>query len=443
MENKKLRVILIFILFIFVLCIANIMNKNKKKNIDNNINIYEPKNPNVDNIKIDNTLKIPMLKHKNIKKFDIQNDKINNIILNRNMSNEDIGTLTFDDDKYKEFYYENIKVRKNLNTILSIKILNNFEGNILNDINLYTSFIEIEDKLGEPNFKSDEILYYLSENYDIAFSKIKDKNYDEKIREITIYFTDNNKSFDETLIKRIVEFQENEEKLNKNILKYSEYTSKKNEQNNQIRKLISDITKYDPAYFKYNYNSNLVQLRYINYGVDCILTGDYTDKKNGIYFYENFFRNEENEYVKTLITNNSNNSSIIKIMDTALGLYEETMYISDMKYMLEKSLKNESKTELVYFEKNNTNESKYKNARYISIDRKNKNIMLNDGFVDNIFLTKEYIIYVVQDKKIYILNKKTSESTQIFELKENEKINFIDFKNGILYINNDKLLIEK
>lgn len=198
-----------------------------------------------------------------ITELDIQSQLINNLVKNNWMINN--LNLNLDDNYetengYKYYINEKIEVKMIKDKVFNIVFDMEYKENIVDGLNVESSFEDIIKKLGSPTFGS-----------------VEDKYIGYKGKEIYIFFTEGQVS--------VYSINQNkEENVEKAI---NEYIEQKD-----LKKFISSITDIWEDYDNYNYTENMIDLSYVNKGVKIQYS---VTERHGITFYNN--------YIGTVINN--------------------------------------------------------------------------------------------------------------------------------------------
>lgn len=326
-------------------------------------------------------------------------------------------------DGYYVFPNRNIKIRKSFDKILNIVFFNQYKENIVQTVNVKTSSSDLIKELGQANHNENGIIVYKTKNYYIIFDTVR--------TETTVYF------------RGVADLQ-----MFWNF--HSMY-----QQTNDLKAFISSITKYYPAYTKYDYDSDGLELTYSDLGIRLYFKE--FDSNNGIYLYSNFENDGNAEHTIDKLTQKQNvyykNFNLFlkdEIQRADLEQRKKTfsmpekIYSDDERYnninvlksYLNKKKEKDPETEIEKEYKALTSLPKYKvyytlnSKRYkfadVSIISKTGNNHYNINtpkVADNLLLLEDYLFYSVANEGIFRININTGAVTEIiigtgsFELK--------------------------
>lgn len=353
------------------------------------------------------------------------------ILKNRSAKLDNFGDFYIYDGYYM-FPKRNIKIKKSHNSIINIVFMNSYTSNILGDVGVNSTEEKITKTLGIPNHSENGVLTYRTNKYYAIF--------DTNIKEVSIYFKD---------------------KLDSEVfwMYYKRYEFEKD-----LKNYISDLTTRYPSYYKYEYDSDGLELVYTNYGIRIYFKEK--DEGSAIYLYSDFEENISSEAEMSGIREYSD----VKILNTNLVLKEETLRKSyeakqkeysiagkiysnnriykhinvlnsynDINKDEEKKLEYKNLAELykyhIYFEEK---DSRYVFNNVSIIKKNNMNYNINTAKVaDSLLLTHDYVFYSIKNEGIFRLNVNTGQNIQIYSDRGEFELKYL--KNTYLHFDDKQI----
>lgn len=103
-------------------------------------------------------------------KLEVTSDELNQIINNKWMANNiNLGTRESIYRNYDIYFDEGIEVRKVSGKIFNIIFTNRYQGTVISNLTTQSSFEEIQETLGKPQFESGRLIGYKGENLYVFF----------------------------------------------------------------------------------------------------------------------------------------------------------------------------------------------------------------------------------------------------------------------------------
>ena len=343
-------------------------------------------------------------------------------------------------DGYYVFPDRNIKIKKSYNRILNLVFLNDYKSSIVNGIDVKTKKNDIINKLGSPNYNEGNLLIYKTNEYYIIFN--------EALGEVSVYFRNN-------------------DNLEAFWNLYNMYLNDKD-----LKGYVSALTKEYPAYTRYIYDSDGLELLYSDLGIRLYFKE--FNKENGVYLYSNY-QSDKDEYSKdnlkkledvhiknlnligreeidrTSYEEKKKNFSLpakiysdnkiynyINTSDSYLNIQKEVVESSDRK--LEKEYKNikEFPKYSIYFESNNPRYS-FNNVSIIS-KNSNRHYNLDSAKVaDYLLLTEDYVYFSIKYDGISRININTGKIESIIHDMDKYELKYI--KNKYLFFDDVRIKI--
>lgn len=354
------------------------------------------------------------------KEYSVNSKELNDAINSNFDANVNFGTKESTFDNYDIYFDEGIEVKNVSSGIFNIVFTSKYNGNIIEDLNVNSSFDEIKSKLGEPIYKDngETVIGYKAKNYYIYFSD----------GQVSIYPI---KSYDTTEFARYVtEFQNNK----------------------SAQTLVNNISEIWPDYDYFNNGSKYTELRYTLKGIKITFN---MGENNGITLYNNFNGKVTNEINYSQILNGSVTiPQYIYIKNTNLTFENEKERISGL-HNTEKSLKEFNYREAnrnTYGKDNNdlntaSNEFRRKSTKYfiisndnikyiLSINGENPNSQIEDANTI-IWLDDDNLAYSISKEGIYIYNA-TSRTTKEL-IKGTDEFVIKNYENNTLKYDNKSI----
>lgn len=424
-KNEKLEAVFkLILMFLAVIVIFFLLGRLKKEEEKPEISYTK------ENIKENEKKKKTESLYPDLTNNYVHNVNINSLELNQMVSGdlkaENIGKIYTEYDGYKDIFEKGIKIKETFGKTVAIRFNKEYTENIIGNVNANSSKEKILENIGSPNLETENILVYILENVDVIFNLNTNEVH---------CFLNNSKNIEEYF--EIIEF-------------YEKFQEDKN-----IKDFISNVTKTNPRYYRYEYDKNNVLLDYIDLGVRINFNSD----KNiaGLFLFDNFFTNElENSQTKRSDIKdkieNMKQKNLIYIENKRLSYVEELEEKDKIKLMNEKaelikkeinfmhnneSLGEISEDTLIYYEKNG--KRKYENIVIKSKTNRFPVHYLNSAaFANDIIFADDHIIYAVDKDGIYYKKINEMESEKVYEPENGESIYFkhYDKSNRILEFNN-------
>lgn len=356
-----------------------------------------------------------------------------NIIKNPKMDLKSFGEYYIYDGFYV-FPQRQIKIKKSYDSILNIVFFDEYKTDILKNVNVQTSSVNIITNLGNPNYNENDLLVYKTKDYYIIFDT---KNY-----QASAYLRYNRD-------------------LNEFWQFYEIYLK-----TGDLKRFISDITKKYPSYAKYSYDSDGLELIYADLGIRLFFKE--FDNESGIYLYSNYHNDKEEFSVDNLKKYNNINyknynlvmkEEIERIADEQIKLnfslpdkiyFDNSIYknINVMESYLKKVLATQDEKEYkilekidkytVYYNFSNTNYT-FSNVSIVS-KTDNKNFNINTAKVaDNLLLTDKHVFYSIANEGIFRINVNTGSVIEVYIGEGNLELKYI--KDNFLYFDDVKIKI--
>lgn len=424
-KNEKLELIFkLALMFLVVIIIFFLLGKLRKTEEKPEVS-YTKENikENEKNKKTENLY--PDLTNNYVHNVNIKSPELNQMVSGE-LKAENIGKIYTEYDGYKDIFEKGIKIKESFGKAVSIRFSKGYTENIIENLNANSSKEKIFENIGAPNLETENILVYILEDIDLIFNL--------NTNEVHCYL---NKS-------------KNSEEYFKIIELYEKFQKDKN-----IKDFISNLTKTNPRYYRYEYDKNNVILDYIDLGVRINFNSD--KKIAGLFLFDNFFTDElENSQTKRSDIKekieNMKQKNLIYVENKRLSYVEELEKKDKIKLMNEKaelikkeinfvhnneSLGEISEDTLIYYEKNG--KRKYENIVIKSKTNKFPVHYLNSAaFANDIIFADDHIIYAVDKDGIYYKKLNEMEAEKIYEPENGESIYFkhYDKSTRILEFNN-------
>lgn len=347
---------------------------------------------------------ISMREYKEISKTEItvQSEVLQNCINNSWNTGVYFGERDSIFDEYYIYFDEGLEVRTIDNMIYNVIFTNKYQGNVVNNTYPGMQLENVEDLMGEPTFKDEDlgILGYKGENIYVFFTET----------EISIYrvtTTDTDDFFD--LADRYLDEE----------LDFLEF--------------MNELTYLWPDYSEYTYDSESVFIAYPLKGVEIKL--NYGDDLNGIYIYNNIKTN------LSRVENYFDNTDFVARLQIDSVFEAEKRRVSKNQSLLK--LCNEYKESLNEEKRNiigeNSNYDIYPELdnngliyemKFISKFDNTPNRELSDTINSYLWLDNNNFLYSKKGKGMYVYNLETGTVRRILTGTEDYELK--GFENGIL-----------
>lgn len=425
---KRILILAAILILLIILSVRSSL-KNKNKEPVNNVEYSEKERADSKKNTYDNDREKLKLLSQQLHDFKIVSPELKQIVKNRKISSNELGEFSSEVLGFSQISGKNIKIKRNYGSVLAIIFLKDYEFDVIQGIKPGISRQEVISKLGSANYSDEDKLLYMTSEFDLIINFT--------LEEIAVYL---NKPVDESIS---INF---EKQLWDNLDIYIE--------DNNLKKYISNITRINPEYFSYDYSTNGAILNYSDLGIKLEYIGE--NKSNGVYLYNNYYRNLNNTASEYLV-NLQRNGMVIN-EEIPLSLELENKRNIDAKYILEKaenitlqlskekdSLLNIYKHKIpqniyVYYEKSKERRYNYENIFILDSNIPDKIYKINQtGKADDILINGDYVFFAINYDGIYLSRKGYGEE-KILDVKE--KISLKSFENNILEYNDKTFQIQ-
>lgn len=420
--KEILKLIGLFFLVVLVIVLLSIFRKKDKK--EQKIKYKEKEITEKKESEKETKNLFPDLNDNSIRLITIDSKEAQEIKEGR-LRLDDLGKIEAEFDGYKNIFSEGIEVKSAMGEIIAAKFSKRYNKAIIGGVKPDTSSQELEKKLGKPNLKHENIYLYILDGIDVLF------NLDES--EVSVY---KNKEQDSSKYYYVIE-------------KYKNFLKEKD-----LKKFISDVTKNNPRYYRYDYDNDYVVLDYFDLGLRLKFTKD--GKTNGIYLFDNFFKSEN--YNKEDIDDLEFKSYIYK-ENKRLSFVEELFRKDERKRRTKKAkeiydiqkmeINGEISADIpddieLYYEINEEY-TEYKNVIIKSKSDSFPTHLINEsGTVNFLTCMNNKIIYSLEYEGIYEVNLDGSNLKKIYDPEDNEKIvvKLVEISKNKILFNNKELIID-
>ena len=294
----------------------------------------------------------------------VNSEELENIIENNwSSSSVDIDGEMNQFNNYDEYFYNGIKIRNIMSKVYNVVFTENYEEAVINGIKVGTSFEKIEDILGKPTLKKENVIGYKNDDLYVFFSE----------SEISIYRN---------------ETYETEE--------FTDLLSKFLGSEINLKTFMNELTYLWDDYSEYKYSSNYLSINYPYKGVD-IHMDSYDDSLN-IVLYQNFSMNEKiEEFIKKgNVTFNIENQLLI-IEQNRIQNESEELYKARFEY--NSSLEDKIYKSELFMERFIHNlQGEIKCVRFYSINKEFPNIEIKENIYTLVWLSDNEIFYSIKIK---------------------------------------------
>lgn len=333
-------------------------------------------------------------------KINIVSNELNQIISNKwNTDNLNLGTKETTYKKYDIYFDEGFEIRKIDGKIFNIVFTEKYEENVINILNTKSTQNEIIALLGEPHFKSGNLIGYKCENLYAFFCN----------NQISIY--------------RIEEYETE---------KIAQIIEKRLTEGN-ILELVNEIKNEWKDYDVYESDNQNVLLQYSLKGLKVSYN---SSTKNGVIFYNNYNgKAYGNNLLNDYISKKENMPKNIYVENQDLVFKTEINRINTLddvtnNYNYTTSATLNISAEFKVYAKKMKNSNFYE-IRFISIGNKYPSTQLRETINTGIWLDDYNFIYSINGSGIYKYNAKTREYKTIITGKSKYIIKKIE--NNVLY----------
>lgn len=426
-KNKKIKEILkLLALFIIVILLIIISTSASKKTKNKKINYETPSKKNTKTEKKKTEDLFPKIEDDSERDILI-NSKEAEKIKNGTLRKKDLGPVEAEIDGYKNIFSQGIEIKEAMGKIIAAKFSEKYNAPVIGGIYPGADEKEIVKKIGNPNVKYEKIYLYILDGIDVAF------NIEEKT--INVY---KNKEADKNKYYNILE-------------KYKEFLKDKD-----LKKMVTDITKENPVYYRYDYDNDYVVLDYFDLGARIKFTKD--GKTNGLYLFNNFIKSEnyEQKDIDELSKKNE-----IYLEKRRLSLTEELYREGERKIREKRAIEikdilnaeiNGEKggyipedVEVYYEESSRETNFGFRNVIIKSKTNKFPKHKLNvSGNADIVIFDNNIIIYILDNDGIYTTNIDGTNTKKIYNKEDSKNhiiLEYYNFDTKTIYFNGKTLNI--
>lgn len=347
---------------------------------------------------------ISMREYKEISKTEItvQSEVLQNCINNSWNTGVYFGERDSIFDEYYIYFDEGLEVRTIDNMIYNVIFTNKYQGNVVNNTYPGMQLENVEDLMGEPTFKDEDlgILGYKGENIYVFFTETEISIYRVTTADTDDFFDLADRYLDEEL---------------------------------DFLEFMNELTYLWPDYSEYTYDSESVFIAYPLKGVEIKL--NYGDDLNGIYIYNNIKTN------LSRVENYFDNTDFVARLQIDSVFEAEKRRVSKNQSLLK--LCNEYKESLNEEKRNiigeNSNYDIYPELdnngliyemKFISKFDNTPNRELSDTINSYLWLDNNNFLYSKKGKGMYVYNLETGTVRRILTGTEDYELK--GFENGIL-----------
>ena len=347
---------------------------------------------------------ISMREYKEISKTEItvQSEVLQNCINNSWNTGVYFGERDSIFDEYYIYFDEGLEVRTIDNMIYNVILTNKYQGNVVNNTYPGMQLENVEDLMGEPTFKDEDlgILGYKGENIYVFFTETEISIYRVTTADTDDFFDLADRYLDEEL---------------------------------DFLEFMNELTYLWPDYSEYTYDSESVFIAYPLKGVEIKL--NYGDDLNGIYIYNNIKTN------LSRVENYFDNTDFVARLQVDSVFEAEKRRVSKNQSLLK--LCNEYKESLNEEKRNiigeNSNYDIYPELdnngliyemKFISKFDNTPNRELSDTINSYLWLDNNNFLYSKKGKGMYVYNLETGTVRRILTGTEDYELK--GFENGIL-----------
>lgn len=347
---------------------------------------------------------ISMREYKEISKTEItvQSEVLQNCINNSWNTGVYFGERDSIFDEYYIYFDEGLEVRTIDNMIYNVIFTNKYQGNVVNNTYPGMQLENVEDLMGEPTFKDEDlgILGYKGENIYVFFTETEISIYRVTTADTDDFFDLADRYLDEEL---------------------------------DFLEFMNELTYLWPDYSEYTYDSESVFIAYPLKGVEIKL--NYGDDLNGIYIYNNIKTN------LSRVENYFDNTDFVARLQIDSVFEAEKRRVSKNQNLLK--LCNEYKESLNEEKRNiigeNSNYDIYPELdnngliyemKFISKFDNTPNRELSDTINSYLWLDNNNFLYSKKGKGMYVYNLETGTVRRILTGTEDYELK--GFENGIL-----------
>lgn len=347
---------------------------------------------------------ISMREYKEISKTEItvQSEVLQNCINNSWNTGVYFGERDSIFDEYYIYFDEGLEVRTIDNMIYNVIFTNKYQGNVVNNTYPGMQLENVEDLMGEPTFKDEDlgILGYKGENIYVFFTETEISIYRVTTADTDDFFDLADRYLDEEL---------------------------------DFLEFMNELTYLWPDYSEYTYDSESVFIAYPLKGVEIKL--NYGDDLNGIYIYNNIKTN------LSRVENYFDNTDFVARLQIDSVFEAEKRRVSKNQNLLKlcneyKESLNEEKRNIIGENSNYDIYPELDNNRliyemkFISKFDNTPNRELSDTINSYLWLDNNNFLYSKKGKGMYVYNLETGTVRRILTGTEDYELK--GFENGIL-----------
>lgn len=342
-------------------------------------------------------------------------EELSNLMANLWSSSSEFGSRESIFKNYNIYFDEGIETRKINSNIYNIIYTENYDGAVINNLKVGIDLDDVEDYLGVPAFKDEElgVIGYKGGN-------------------LYAFFTE-----DEISIYRCTEYDYDD---------FWDLCDELLDDELTFKEFMNELTYIWKDYSEYSYDSDYMFISYPNRGVDIKLN---YDDVSGIIFYNNMSENlttlnkylEDDTFISKLATDNvfEAEKRRIEAKSETLQLCEEFEETIEDEYSDIALLAKQSELFDFYIE---TDDSGGTIAVYfVSKDGQNANRELTDPVYTYVWVADKYFVYSINSTGIYSLDVTTGTKVTLTE-GEDEEYEITSYQNQILTYDGIEMTIE-